>query len=256
MSARRPSLREAFAGGACLDAVWLSLGSVAITEMAARSGAGLLVIDMQHGLFDRVTLEAAVGLAAPHAPVMVRVADHSPAAISQALDAGAEGVLVPLVESAAQAAAAVSAARFPPQGARSGGGVRPLHDFAAYVREAGAATVVGAMIETRAGLAAAGAIAGCDGIDLIFIGAGDLSLSLGEFPAPGAAHAKACADILAAASAHGRPCGIFTGSAEAARRMREAGYRLVVSANDIDLVRGGLARARREFAAKENGAPK
>jgi 2-keto-3-deoxy-L-rhamnonate aldolase RhmA len=254
MIARRPSLRESLASGACLDAVWLSLGSAAICEMAARSGAGLVVIDMQHGLWERAALEAAVGLASPHTPVMVRVADHSPSAISQALDAGAEGVLVPLVEAAGQAAAIASAARFPPAGTRSGGGVRPLHDFAEYVREANKSTVVGAMIETRAGLANADAIAACPGVDLVFIGAGDLALSLGEFPELGSAHAQACAAILAAAAAHDRPCGIFTGSSEAARRMREEGYRLVVTANDIDLVRGGFANARRKFAPKEGRA--
>src|SRR5260370_35090047 len=116
MTRERPSLRDSLASGACLDALWLSLGSVAICEIAARSGAGLVVIDMQHGLWERASLEAAVGLASPHAPVMVRVADHSASAISQALDAGAEGVLVPLVETAGQAAAIASAARFPPAG--------------------------------------------------------------------------------------------------------------------------------------------
>lgn len=252
--ARRPSLRDRLSGGACLDAVWLSLGSVAICEIAARSGPSVVVIDMQHGLWERASLEAAVGIASIHAPVMVRVADHSSSAISQALDAGAEGILAPLVETAEQAAAIASAARFPPVGTRSGGGVRPLRDFAGYVREANRSTVVGAMIETRTGLENASAIAGQPDIDLIFVGTGDLALSLGEFPDVGRVHERACASILEACKAHGRLCGAFTGSIEAARRMRDKGYRLVVTANDVDLLRGGFTNATRLFAAAESSA--
>ena len=255
MTEPRRTLRDLLSGAHCLDAVWLSLGSVPICEIAAQARPGLIVIDMQHGLWERASLEAAVGIASPYAPVMVRIADHSPQAISQALDAGAEGVLAPLVETAAQAAAIAAAARFPPTGQRSGGGVRPLRNFAEYVREAEHATIVGAMIETKAGLAQASAIAAAPDIDLIFIGTGDLALSLGEFPDPGPAHAKACASILAACEAVGRPCGVFTGSIEAAKRMREEGYRLVVTATDIDIVRSGVAEARRLFAAAERPKP-
>jgi 2-keto-3-deoxy-L-rhamnonate aldolase RhmA len=244
----RPSLRDRLARGDGLDAIWLSLGSVAIAEIAARGEPGVVVIDMQHGLWERASLEAAVGLASPHAPVVVRVADSSPAAISQALDAGAEGILAPLVETPEQAAAVVAAARFPPLGARSGGGVRPLRDFVGYVAQANAFTMVGVMIETRAGVERASEIAAVPGVDLVFIGTGDLGLSLGEFPAPGPAHAAACAAILAACAARGTPCGAFTGSVEAARRRRDEGYRFVVSANDIDIVQGGFASAARAFA--------
>jgi 2-keto-3-deoxy-L-rhamnonate aldolase RhmA len=248
---RRALLRDRLSSGACLDAFWLSLGSVALCEIAARSGASVIVIDMQHGRWDRATLEAAVGIASPHTSVMVRVADHSPTAISQALDAGAEGILASLVETAGQAGAIISAARFPPEGTRSGGGVRPLRDFAGYVRDANRSTLVGAMIETRLGLEQADAITACAGLDLVFIGTGDLALSLGDIPDPGTAHAEACATILRACTTLGRPCGAFTSSLEAARRMRDKGYRLVVTANDIDLVGSGFASAATRFAADD-----
>ena len=243
----RPSLKARLARGDCLDAVWLSLGSAAIAEMAARAEPGVVVIDMQHGLWDRHSLEAAVGLASQSAPVLVRLADHSPASISQALDAGAQGVLAPLVETAAQAAAIVSASRYPPAGTRSGGGVRPLADFPRYVRDAADSTLVGVMIETRAGLDQAEDIAAVPGVDLVFIGSGDLALSLGEFPVPGAGHAAACERILRSCEAASVPCGVFTGSLDAARRMRDKGYRMVVIANDIDLVGAGVRRAKAQF---------
>ena len=243
----RPSLKARLARGDCLDAVWLSLGSVAIAEMAARAEPGVVVIDMQHGLWDRLSLEAAVGLASRAAPVLVRLADHSPVSISHALDAGAEGVLAPLVETAAQAAAIVSAARFPPAGTRSGGGVRPLTDFPSYVNEAAQTTLVGVMIETRAGLDQAAQIAAVPGVDLVFIGSGDLSLSLGEFPTPGAGHAAACERILQTCEASSVACGVFTGSLDAAKRMRDKRYRMVVIANDIELVGAGVKRATAQF---------
>jgi len=244
----RRSLRARLSDGDCIDAVWLSLGSLAVCEIAARSRPGVVVIDMQHGLWNRTTLEAAIGIANAHAPVMVRIADHSAAAISQALDAGAEGILAPLVETAEQAAAIASAARFPPVGIRSGGGVRPLHDFVTYVEEARQKTVVGVMIETRNGLEQADAIACTANIDLVFIGTGDLALSLGEFPRFGHAHDQACATIQKACEAHGLACGAFSTSIQAARQMREQGYRLVVTSNDIEVVRAGFAEAARQFA--------
>ena len=87
------------------------------------------------GLWDRKSLEDTLGIVSRAAPVLVRVAENSPTAIGQALDAGAEGVIVPLIETDLEAAAAVAASRFPPEGTRSGGGVRPLGgDFGGYYR--------------------------------------------------------------------------------------------------------------------------
>ncbi len=127
--------------GETLAVAWLALGSPALAEIALGVGAAGLVIDRQHGLWDRAGVEAAVGISGAR-PVIVRTADHSPVEISAALDAGADGVLVPLVETAAEAAAVVSHARFPPAGRRSGGGVRPLAlGFGRYLEAAGHVTV-------------------------------------------------------------------------------------------------------------------
>jgi 4-hydroxy-2-oxoheptanedioate aldolase len=103
------SLRQKFASGRPLGALWLSLGSPAIAELAAAAEPDLIVFDCQHGLWDRATLEAGIGHAARAAPVMVRLADHAPASISEALDAGAEAVLAPLVETADEARAFAAA---------------------------------------------------------------------------------------------------------------------------------------------------
>ncbi len=238
-----PSLKADLAKGLSCDVVWLALGSPALTEMAARSGPGAIVLDLQHGLFDRSALEAAVGCAAPAVPVLTRVAGNDALSIATGLDCGAAGVIVPMIETADAARAALAQARFPPHGRRSAGGVRMLTDMAGYMAGIGGAPVIAVMIETAAGLDAAEAIAAVEGVDLVFIGTGDLAISLGVAPGDPALEA-ACARVLAACRAAGRPCGIFTPNAADAARRRVQGYQLVVSANDISLVAEGLAAAR------------
>ena len=143
-----------------LGVFWMSTGSIAIMELAASAKPDAIVIDAQHGLWDRLAIEHAVGLASRHVPVLVRTAENTPVAAGQALDAGADGIIVPLIEDAEAAARAVAAARFPPHGVRSGGGVRPVaQGFANYYAEADAGTVVGIMIETKRGVDNARAIA-------------------------------------------------------------------------------------------------
>ena len=146
-------LRARLARNLPIGAFWMTTGSTAVMEIAAGAAPDAIVIDAQHGLWDRQTLEHAVGLVSRRVPILVRTAENSAIAIGQALDAGAEGVIVPLIETDTEAAAAVSSARFPPHGARSGGGVRPLaHDFARYYAAANDRTVVGVMIETQRGV--------------------------------------------------------------------------------------------------------
>ena len=250
----RPSLRSMIASGRCIGVAWLTLGSAAIAEIAARARPDAIVIDMQHGLWDRRELEAAIGVVPRDVPVIVRVAENSALAIGTALDAGAEGVIVPLVETAKEARRAARHAKYPPAGDRSGGGVRPLKDFAAYVEGADAIAVI-VMIETGKGLANAAEIAATEGIDMVFIGTGDLALSIGTFPQHRHDHSVACADIHRACRDAWMPCGVFTGRPEAAPLARGQGYRMVVVATDIDIVQRGFARHVDEFRAVPPAPP-
>ncbi len=236
-----PTLKTRIAAGDCLAVSWLALGSVAVTEIAARAGADAIVLDLQHGLWERRDLEAAIGLVPADIPVIVRVAENSALAIGTALDAGAEGVMVPMIESAADAAQALRHAKYPPHGTRSAGGVRPLKDFGAYVQGAHQLAVL-VMIETVAGLAQATEIAAVPGLDMVFIGSGDLSLSL-QVGGADPRLAEACQSIRSACDAAVLPCGIFTGTRSAALASREAGYGMVVAASDIDVVAQGFADA-------------
>ncbi len=235
---------------------WMSLGSPAVIELAAQAAPDAIVIDAQHGLWDRRSIENAVGLASKAAPVLVRVTENSAIAIGQSLDAGAEGVIVPLIETDGEAAAAVAAARFPPEGSRSGGGVRPLgRDFGAYYMHAMQNTIVGVMIETLRGVRNAAAIANTPGVDFVLIGTGDLAVSLNGFPRVDSRHAEACNAILEACRTAGIPCGIYTGNADAAVARHRDGYPIVVVANDIEVVVGGFGQAMKQFSDVTRGTP-
>jgi 2-keto-3-deoxy-L-rhamnonate aldolase RhmA len=229
---KTPTLKKRLAEGKEIGVFWLALGNVTLVETAVAAGADAIVIDMQHGLFDRASLEAAIGCVPSNIPCLVRTADDTPVSIGTALDAGAEGVIVPLVETGRQAAAAAAAAHFPPKGIRSGGGIRPLRDFGTYLKVAPDAITVGVMIETKKGVANAGAIAAAKNVDFVFIGTGDLGLSLGTSPGS-AAHTRACASILKTCRKAGTPCGTFSfGGVSAAAKIAE-GYAMAVVHNDV-----------------------
>jgi kynurenine formamidase/2-keto-3-deoxy-L-rhamnonate aldolase RhmA len=250
MPSTREPLKSRLRHGPSLGLAWLALGSPSVAEIAAGAGAEAVVFDVQHGLWDRIALEMGIGLVAKRAYTIVRVAETGATAIAQALDAGADGIMVPLVETPEQAARAVSFALYPPDGERSGGGIRPLTAGPGYFRDANTRIAIGVMIETVAGVAAADAIAAVPGIDFVLIGTGDLGLSIGDRPDAKATHRAACARVLAACRTAGVACGIFTLDAEGAMARRAEGYRLVVPVNDIGAVDGAIRNAVRRFAVE------
>lgn len=221
-----------------LTIAWFCLGSVPLVEIGSRQGADVALIDFQHGLWDKMSAQTAISLLV--VPAIVRTADASPARIAEALETGASGVLVPCVETAAEARAVVAATRFQPEGIRSGGGVRPLsYGFDHYYRDH-REPVVGIVIWSRKGLENAEAIARVEGIDFLFIGTGDLSLAIDCFPELDGRLREACLSVLAACRRAGTACGVFTGSAESARQRLADGYKVVVSADDVHVIKAGF----------------
>ena len=234
--------------GEALACHWLQLGAPALAELAGEAGPDAVVIDMQHGLWDRAGLEAAVGAVGEASAVLVRTADQSASAIGQALDAGATGVIAPLVNTPAEARAVVAAAHFPPRGVRSAGAPRTLIDFAAYRRAAQSDLVAAVMIETGEAVEAAGAIAATPGLDLIFIGPGDLAISLGA-GAGDAAFEAALARVLAAGREAGVAVGVFTHDVEQALARAAQGFQFTVFVSDVELNRGHARAQWERFAA-------
>jgi 2-dehydro-3-deoxyglucarate aldolase/4-hydroxy-2-oxoheptanedioate aldolase len=241
-------LKSRLAAGQGVGCHWLTLGAAVLAELAADAGADSIVIDMQHGRWDREGLENAIAGIGGRAPSLVRTADASDFAIGSALDAGAHGVIVPMVGSAAECASVVAAAHYPPFGRRSGGGARPGADFAAYRAAMAEHMLVAVMIETVAGLEAAEAIAATPRLGMVFIGPNDLSLVLGEAQGSPVFEA-ALARVLAAGRAAGVPVGVYTAPDQAASRAAQ-GFQLVVVASDVQLNRAEARAAWSRFRGR------
>lgn len=245
-------LKSRLAAGEAIGCHWLNLGAPVLAELAADAGAQSIVIDMQHGRWDREGLENAIAAIAGRSPSLVRTADASDFAIGSSLDAGAHGVIVPMINSAAECASVVAAAHYPPRGRRSGGGARPGWDAVAYRASMAANMLVSVMIETAAAVEAAEGIAATPGLDMIFVGPNDLSLSLGE--AQGSPPFEAVlARILAAGKAASTPVGIYTGGVEQAAARAAQGFQFVVVASDVQLNRAEARAAWRRFGLGEPG---
>lgn len=230
------------------DAVgaWLHLSGSASAELIGSVGFDFVCVDLQHGVIDdEAVLPMLQALAATGTPSLVRVPTNAPETICRALDRGADGVIVPLVDSAEQAAAAVSACHHPPRGSRSYGPVRaPWH-----APRADPACVV--MVETTEAIAALPDILKVDGVDAILIGPSDLALSAGM--ATSAQHGDRTYDDLVRSitepcGAAGMPVGIFTASPQHAHRFRALGVTYVAGPSDAILLHAAakehLARCR------------
>ena len=163
---------------------WLRVPSPTTAEIAARAGFDYVCVDMQHGLADRNDLLAMLQAIQPHSQrTLVRVPANDFSVIGWALDMGATGVIVPLVNSASDAEAAVRATRYPPDGDRSMGPTRALRIFGtACVEQAGTAIQCIPMIETRTALDNLNEILTVPGVDLVYVGPSDLSVNLGLGP--------------------------------------------------------------------------
>lgn len=161
--------------------MWCVLGEIATTARLATAGYDWLLLDAQHGAFDRSRVIESLRLRSEDwAPVLVRVPALDFAAIGAALDAGAQGVMVPMVDSAAEARAAAEAALYPPLGRRSWGPIMPLWGRPAPTSsEANERVEVWVMVETRRALDEVEQIAAVPGVTALFVGPNDLALALG-----------------------------------------------------------------------------
>ena len=233
-------LREALEGERPLIGLWASIPSPLTAEAAAAAGASYVVVDQQHGVVDPSALLTMLqAITAGGAPSMVRVAANDPFVIGHALDLGAHGVIVPMVESGAAAARAVAACRYAPEGIRSFGALRGGGGSAAR-------PLCLVMIETAAALEAVDEIAATPGLDGIYIGPSDLSLSLGLTPTLRLEHPPILAAldrVREACDGAGILCGLHCLAAEDAARYRERGFALVTAGGDLGFLGDALRRA-------------
>jgi len=223
---------------------WLKVPSSTTAEIAARAGFDYVCVDMQHGMVDRSDLLAMLQAIQPHSRrTLVRVPANEFSVIGWALDMGATGVIVPLVNSAADAEAAIRAARYPPDGDRSMGPTRAIRIFGeACVEQAGGAIQCIPMIETRRALENLDEILAVPGVDLVYVGPSDLSVNLGLGRGNNdgdPAFDEALAAILDACRRHSVVPGIHSNASLAKRRL-EAGFRVLTVAEDDTAMLSGL----------------
>jgi 4-hydroxy-2-oxoheptanedioate aldolase len=217
-------------GGTALGA-WISLRDPLLAEVAATSGYDYVCIDMQHGMSDytHVTTLLHAIARAPTVPV-VRVPWLEQGIIGRVLDAGALGVIIPMVNSPDEAQRAVDACRYAPDGTRSfgplGAGIRYGGAYAATANDVVACIP---MIETRQAVEAVDEILAVPGIDAAYIGPADLSLTYGLPPAvdqDGDPFESALATVVASCQRHGVTPGIHANAALAAKR-HASGFRMI-----------------------------
>ena len=241
-------LRRQLLGGGSAVGTFVQTPHPVVPELLAALGVDVLCLDQEHSAMGVETIHALVGAAAlGGVPVVVRVADCTAHHIGSALDAGAAGVLVPRVRSASDAAAAVAFARYAPGGVRGLGPGRAAgygRDVARELREANERTLVAVQIETRAAVDALDEILAVEGLDLVFVGPGDLSASLGL--AGGIADPRlqpVVENVLDRAHAAGRATGVFALDAAAAADWLRREVGLVLLASDLGLLAGAVADA-------------
>jgi 4-hydroxy-2-oxoheptanedioate aldolase len=244
--------------GTCLTA-WIAMPDPLVAEGAARAGFDCVTLDMQHGLHDPGSVMRGIGaIALAGVPAIVRIPVGDFAMASRALDMGASAIIAPMINSAADAQAFATAAKYPPIGERSWGPVRAMQlagvsDAAAFLRDTNAETLTFAMIETRAAVEALDEILAVPGIDAVFIGPSDLSIALsnGANVDPMREDNQAtAADILARAKKAGKLAGIFAITGEQGKLYRSLGYDFIALGTDGMYFRLGastmLAEARAE----------
>ncbi len=261
MPPERPPLAERLRAGERLAGLIVKIPGPQIVECAGHCGYDLVVIDTEHGPADTEALEHHLRAAATAGvPALVRVGGPVREEIQHALDAGAEGIVVPRVSSAEEAARAVTLAHYPPRGTRglatsTRAGRHGLIDVGEHVRRARERTLVVAQVEDAAAVSHAGAIAAEPGLDAVFLGPSDLSMSLGH---PGElSHPRVSKAIEQVSegvrAAHAAPLFALVGSEAEARAWWERGAQVVlfvaaaVIARRLSEIARGVQAARAEL---------
>ncbi len=218
---------------------WISSPSIVAVDALKGLGFDWFVIDTEHAQIDPETIAAMVAVLGREGSTtpLVRVGNVDPYLVKQALDSGAQGILVPLVSTEAQARSVVSFAMYPPKGVRgaaAAAGSRYGRELGSYLRRANEETFVGVQIETREALDHLDAIAAVDGVDLLFVGPQDLTLNLGLLDDRANPKVRAAMrSVVDACERHGKVPGTLVVNAEEKKAAAELGFRFVSLASDV-----------------------
>lgn len=255
MSVTPNELRARWSAGEATFGLWSAISDSFAIELAALSKLDYLCLDQQHGMVDFKDLAGLLPAIERHGVLPItRVPVNETSTIGRALDAGAMGVVVPMVNTAGEAASAVAACRYAPSGMRSFGPIRAaIAAGTGDPRELESVLCI-VMVETEEGIANLPEIAATPGVDAIYVGPADLGLSLGVAPtleATDPRHADAITAIRDACRKAGIAAGIQCSDGAGARAQAQAGFHMVTIAKDSALLQ---AAVRRELAVAKNEA--
>jgi 2,4-dihydroxyhept-2-ene-1,7-dioic acid aldolase len=250
-------LVERLADTTPIMSAWSGIPSPELIAHLSRSAFDAVTIDMQHGMHTESTaLRAVISIVQAGKPAILRIPVGRNDLASRALDAGFEAVIAPMINSLEDARAFAAAMKYPPVGERSWGPAQALQlhpefDMAGYFAAANSKTLAIAMIETRAALAALDDILALDGIDAVFVGPSDLSISwsggAGVDPDRGDMQ-EVIAEVATRASAAGKFAAIYCGNPARARDYARLGYRMMALGSDGLVINAGaeavLSKAR------------
>lgn len=243
------TLADALRSGTTIISGWVTLPDALIGELVARSNFGAVTLDVQHGLHDTNSVMRSIGgIALAGKPAIVRLPVDDFSLASRSLDFGAEAVIAPMINSVADARRLVAATKYPPIGKRSWGPARAMTlsgvaDGATHLATANKATLAIAMIETKTALDALDDILAVDGLDGIFVGPSDLSVTLsdgGQIAPTDPSIEAPLRHIAARTNAAGKLAGAFAVNGERVRFFRNAGYRLIALASDQTYLARGI----------------
>jgi 4-hydroxy-2-oxoheptanedioate aldolase len=236
--------KRALLAGAQQIGLWCTLASAFGVEVVAGAGFDWLLLDTEHSPADVPTVLAQLqALAAYKVAPVVRPASNDTVLIKRYLDIGAQSLLIPYVQNAAEARQAVAAVRYPPEGVRGVSALTRATQFGRvrdYGRRAHEEICLLVQVETVEALREIPAIADIDGVDGIFIGPGDLAASMGligQLDHPDVT--RAVEEAIRAVRACGKPCGILTANAAFARRCIELGTRFTAVGVDVGILARG-----------------
>ena len=218
---------------------WLQSGAATFAEIAGIAGFDFFILDQEHGIGDlNAAVDSMRAAACTHATGMVRVPSSHPTYVKRLVDAGIEGILVPMVETAAQAKEVVDACRYPPLGNRGNAAdIARCSSYGLvpdYLARADDNLLIAVQIETATAVRNAREIAAVDGVDLVFIGPTDLSGSIGLMGQTGHPKVEALiAETVAAAREVGKPLGTVPRQGRSWQQLFDEGFVFVATGSEI-----------------------
>ena len=248
---RKNKLKQLWKEGKTAINAWLTIPSAWTAETMAHTGFDAITIDMQHGLADyQTTLSMLHAISTTDAVPLARVPWNEPATIMRLLDAGVYGLVCPMVNSREEAEAFVGACRYPPLGFRSYGPIRAnVYAGEDYFENANQTVITLAMIETAQALENLEEIVTTPGLDGVYVGTVDLSISMG-LAGLGDLNDKKLQNalniIMTQINKHDRIAGIHASTPESAEKLSEQGFRLITPVNDTNLLRNAAINALEE----------